>query len=560
MDDFESESSPNPQPIDVCHIAFDNKKVLMESMTADIWEWRYVKQLTYKQIAEKLNAISQHHIVWSQVRNWLRDHPDSLGSISMPQLIPRHIPDENGEKVEVYVDDQNKPIAQEDLPLCGKYLLDNIPYVLNPETPKKYDNAKEFEKDHGAMVRNTVVYEGLSHKALASTLARRRAVLIAKDKPGQWIDCPILVSHRTLRTWNDKYGKRGALRTPTPKKRTHVTSEMELETCLGDVLRRYMALGFRGRRNIRKYAMSQGIACSEMTSRNWELQMSHRLPNSISTEKLPAASIKTRVQDAVAVHKRLGCSWPKIVAYESEVHDTSVNIRRLYQHVKKEEPLMVVKYWQQLLQEPLVSELQWIKDVCDDPTMRWSDGTHYSEEAAQDEIMIRMSKKTGFQVNLRPLDMLKVWNHVCKEHGAIMGCRVCLYTFPIQQMALKQPRNDIPTWRCKECIANSGLCRAAAGLSERPEYHQNFGFGNRPTKWPVLNAALRKSANALYEVRKAASAIAPLKSLGRWQDASMPDHEIKDEFFYAHGYDVPKPRVLQQMHEKVVKRARMNGA
>ena len=69
----------------------------------------------------------------------------------------------------------------------------------------------------------------------------------------------------------------------------------------------------------------------------------------------------------------------------------------------------------------------------------------------------------------------------------------------------------------------------------------------------------RRSAEALYEARGVAAKYGPLESFGKWRDSRFPDHTMKDEFFWAHGFEVPKPWGIDAKVEQLLEATRMSG-
>ena len=135
--------------------------------------------------------------------------------------------------------------------------------------PREVVHLLEFEKEHGRSIRGVPEYSGLRRGALRSALSKRTAISLASTRT-RWVPAPILVSEKVMRLWVARFGCRERLvprlyEDPVPMPSNHA----EVEENYGSHLRRYVALGFVGRRVVEAYLREMGVSVRECVVRQW---------------------------------------------------------------------------------------------------------------------------------------------------------------------------------------------------------------------------------------------------------------------------------------------------
>ena len=440
-----------------------------------------------------------------------------------------------------------------DLSYAETYIDQEVPFVMHPVkvSPGEITAAEAFEKKYGDRVRATEEYHGLGPQALRGVLARRKVVCISEDK---WVDCPVHVSVRAMRSWYSKFGDGICVAYSSPKGRrdTQVSSHDDLEAAIGPRLRRYMALGFQSRAVLAEYIKREGVIATESTLRKWvDVQgrwtlgdISHCLE--YENGKRPCATYK----DLMKYHREItrnafveGDSVSSIAEWYSTRTNLSVS-QNLVRNFLKDHPCRVVSHWEQMLQGSVLAVLREIKnrytggEMC--PTCVSGATTccildtdlllrdredredrnlqhlriHYTHRKDQAFFVQYLWDEYGVRCDFPAGDLYNVWDYVCdinKPHGALMPCRACGYTFPESDVFLQEGtrrnREAAFVWECEWCVGDGGICAEAARESFRTRWRQNSAdslyWSSRYTYKPLIAGDAGHTVGFVHKKRKA---------------------------------------------------------
>ena len=471
------------------------------------------------------------------------------------------------------------------------------PVVVSPVCCyPKITSVAAFEQEFGQLLRRTPEYHGLRMNQLGTVLARRAAIHLG---PIKWVADPILVSQNVLRSWLDQYEIPAGTDDIKSMARSHKSIEtfLELETWYGSDLRKYVALGFTGRRALEEYLGRNGVRVREAVVRAWHDKCRKYTPDELTDVHPQDVDATEYVARALATEGDLreyscmirkwfyhqGLAVPQIVERLRVFFPSQDVTSSVVSHFLQRNPPYKIDHWQQLLQDPFVEYLRDLKDhgfeIPDEDEDRTPEFYYCDQRTAfhQSFFKAKLSEFFCMSANFRAVDLHNVWQYICKPdqpYAAVLPCCECGYVFPYSIFVL-DPRRRLHmgaldlghdgrssqegglAFVCEYCVADDGLCSRACIESLRTKWHQGTiherlywesryplggGRGHPLRSKHFSMAALDRSLAALYGRREVArEADCPKRCRYMTEKKSW---QIHDELFYKHGYDVQRPEFL----------------
>ncbi len=143
------------------------------------------------------------------------------------------------------------------------------PVVVSPVCYPQITSVEAFEQEFGQLLRRTPEYHGMRRHILGTVLSQRTAIHLSSLK---WVPDPVLVSDKVLRSWLDQYEIPAGSDTKfmyTAQLRKSMETFLDLEMWYGPDLRKYVSLGFTGRRALEEYLGRHGVSVRERVVRAW---------------------------------------------------------------------------------------------------------------------------------------------------------------------------------------------------------------------------------------------------------------------------------------------------
>ena len=464
-----------------------------------------------------------------------------------------------------------------------------------------------LEQEFGQLLRRTPEYHGLKRKELGTALSRRVAIHLSSIK---WVPDPILVSDNVLRSWLDQYEIPAGTSDIKVMAQLHKSMEtfLELETWYGADLRKYVALGFTGRRALEEYLRRNGVRVKEAVVRAWHDKCSLYTPDELfdiydgEKDEYVARPLATEADLRLCSceirkwYYHEGVAVPQIVrrlqrypCFRSQDVTTKV-----VSHFVERNPPYEIDHWQQLLQDPFVEYLQLLKhnvytipDEDKEAGMKSHESYKFDwvESFHQSFFKRKLVERFCMSANFRAVDLHNVWQYICEfdePHAAALPCCECGYVFPYSNFILDSRRRhcmgmhflghdgDVKqesglSFVCEYCVADAGLCSRAcidslrtrwisSGLHERAYWESRY-----PVAGPTFYAGdmsvwqpLRSKRFSMVGLERSLAALYGRRELARQADCpnrictypGQKSWQIHDELFYKQGYDLPCPESL----------------
>ena len=485
-------------------------------------------------------------------------------------------------------DVHGRPVLPNSVNLCIAKDIFPLPVVVSAadvRPPAEVSTVSAFENEYGHLVRSITEYRGLGAKALRSALANRSAIDLTT---GKWADTPVLVSsEKVIRNWVDKFGNdnQPGIQISIGSHQGPIATPGDLEDWCGGNLRRYVALGFSGRRAVQKYLREHGIIVGEWVVHKWLDLHSRWTPEqeSAALYECPAdcldryGHVRTTNADLCEYERDLQV-WHRVwgLSVQQVVHRFQSQLDCEYKGVScsvvwdffQRNPLRVFESWQLLLQGRVATYLVELKARYPyiGPRCIYWNGMHH-----QPFLRKKLWEEFAVRCDFQASDLYKVWDYVCRPdepYAAVMPCSKCGYLFPepkvVVERGYSRNRDGAFVWTCEYCVADGGLCKEACILSYRTKWRQtpedNASWRRRYSKRSHMidiessdivlhnkhfsEAAFQKSLAALYARREVAREFGCRGTLNQYADFG-DKWLLHDEIFHRHGYDVPVPYFMQ---------------